>query len=88
MLSFHSNSAAAHGQTLLAPSDSTVHLNFNIHSVGSRERQRERQPLREIFEKKNRDLTKKICLKTHFSRDFSPFFTVLVASRYRYGTRK
>lgn len=52
MLSFHSNSAAAHGQTLLAPSDSTVHLNFNTHSVGSRERQRERQPLREIFEKR------------------------------------
>ena len=87
-LRFHGNFASAHGQTLLVPSDSTVHLNFNTHSVGSRERQGLRQPLREIFEKKNRILTKKICLKTHFSRDFSPFFTVLVASRYRYGTKK
>lgn len=83
--SFHRNCSAAHGQTLLAPSDSTVHLSFNTlqlrkgKGVSSFDRDNWR---------KQKFRLSKICLKILFNQVFSLYCTVLAASRYKSGIRK
>lgn len=87
--SFHSNSSAAHEQTENSrlATLSTVHLFYNTLVVVVKGRGWF-VICKDIFEAKKDFQHISTCLRTRFNRDFSPYCTVLAASRYRSGIRK